>query len=126
YDTKSFKTEQKVLSDSSQRQISDRYFLAKSHENPVKRIHGGRHTGMANEVENRILQTANSIQRLKIKVKGNTGIHIGDMINIILRSSKASKSPVSEPYSGYWLVSKVTHVINFREKTHVTNLELSR
>lgn len=126
YENKEFKTDDMVLSETNQRQISDRYFLAKSHEVPMRRMYGGRNTRLVNEAENRILQTANSIQSLKITVKGNTNLHIGDMINIVLQSSRVSKSPVSEPYSGYWLVSKVSHFVSFQSKMHQTVLELSR
>lgn len=126
YDTKTFVTGSKKISDSNTRQLSDWAYISEEHNNANKVYCGGRDTHTPSVTESKVLNVANSIQKLSLTTHGDTTLHIGDIIEIVIPSSEFSKTILAEQYSGFWMIGKLMHSIDFEEKTFQTSLTLIR
>lgn len=126
YDTKTYVTDTKDITDSNSRQLSDWAFIAEEHSTSTKMFDGGRDTNTPNVAATKVANTSNSIQKITITTKGDIDLHIGDTVNIVIPSSEFSKTLVNEKYSGYWLVGEVLHNIDFTNKMFESNLTLIR
>jgi len=126
YDKKEYVTGTKTISDTNSRQLSDWSFIAEEHNTAKKVFDGGRDTNTPTVAESRITNAANSIQKITVNTQGDIGIHVADIIDIIIPSSEYSKTVVNEKYSGRWMVGKVLHNIDFDNKSFQSNLTLIR
>lgn len=126
YETKEYVTDSMTPSDTDQRQLSDWLYITENHEGDHDWYYGGRSTDTPDKVQTRILNTTNSIQKLKIDVRGNVDLHIGDIIKLYIAPTEHSKLKINEFYSGHYMITKVAHEINFGGKDFITQLTLSR
>lgn len=128
YNTKKYVTKSKVLTDINERQLSDWYYLAEDHMQPSKHYDGGRNINTDDIINNRILTTANSVQKIEFYIQGDNEIHIGDLINLKIPVSKSVRDGevINETYSGYWLVWKVAHLFTTKDSSYHTHLFLTR
>jgi len=115
------------VSTSKQRQLSDVFYIADEHENAPNRYYGGRNTNTPSLSENNVLNSANSINRATISIEGNTFLHAGDVLNMIIPSNLAHiDNVIEEYYSGYWLIERIAHVFNMNNGKVVSNITLIR
>lgn len=126
YNQKQFVSEKTKFSDSKMRQLSDWAFISEEHETASKRFYGGRDNLTPSVADNRIANIATSSQKMDIEINGNTDIHVGDIISLVMVPSQYSKLQINERYSGNWLISKITHDIDVEQKTFKTHLEVVR
>lgn len=128
YDTKTFVEKSKTIEDIKERQLSDWYYIAKEHIGNGKYLYGGRNTSVDDVVQNRLLTSSNSVNKVEIYVSGNNDLVIGDVINLIVPTSnfKKQETIVNELYSGYWLVWKIAHLFDIEDDKYTTHLFLMR
>ena len=126
FENKKYIKEEKLLSDTDQRQLSDWTYVAESHEGPDNFYYGGRELDTPEKIQNRILTASNSIQKVKIDIKGDMSIHIGDIVKLYISPTEHSKKPINEFYSGHYMVTKVSHEFQFGQTSFITQLQLSR
>jgi hypothetical protein len=126
YDNKQFVTGNKTLSSTKQAQLSDWFFVSQDHDIAYKNFFGGRDIKTEDVVESKIAGMANSIQEIRTTIMGDVKLHIGDIVNVVLAPSKKSTKPINEMYSGYWMISQVTQIVDFGAKQVRTDLRLMR
>jgi len=128
YNTKKYVNATKILTDINERQLSDWYYMSETHMKPSKQYYGGRNTNTETVIENRLLTTANSVQKIDLYINGDTDIHIGNLINLKIPIAKRVRSGeiINETYSGYWLVWKVAHLFSIGDDNFQTHLFLTR
>lgn len=128
YDTKKYVKGSKVLTDINERQLSDWYYMAESHMSPSKHFYGGRNINTTDIVDNKILTTANSVQKISLYTSGDVDIHIGNLINLKIPIAQRAQNGniINETYSGYWLVWKVAQLFSIGDDNFQTHLFLTR
>ena len=128
YDTKQYVSGSKVLTDIDERQLSDWYYMAKSHMKPSKHYCGGRNINTTDVIDNNLLVNANSVQKINLYVTGDIDVHIGNLINLKIPIAKRIQDGevINETYSGYWLVWKVAQLFSISDDNFQTHLFLTR
>lgn len=114
------------LSQSHQRQLSDWSYVTNRHNTTDNFYNGVRDIHTKNIIDSRVLSTSNSIQRIEINIVGDATLKLGDIVNILIAPTEHSKLPVNEFYSGYYMISNISHEILFKDKNYLTQLTLSR
>lgn len=126
YENKEFVTKKLTVADTNQSQLSDWYFIPKEHSTPSKQIYAGRDIDAIHTAENDLVNRVNAIQSMNVSILGDSKIHIGDVVGVVLPTAREDKKIFNEMYSGYWLVTKVIHLIDFKNSSYITKLALSR
>lgn len=126
YNKKQFVASDMDITKTNQAQLSDWYFIPTAHLNPVQRLYMARDTNAKITAEHNLASASNSVQSVQFSILGDANLHIGDLVNLVLYNSEQLKSPINEIYSGYWLVSKVTQIIDFPTSGFTTDLTLVR
>jgi len=128
YDNKEFVNDSKTITDINEKQISDWYYISESHNEPSKRIYGGRDTRVVDSVNNRIILSSNSVQKIDIFVGGDTTLNIGDIVDLNIPVPEIIRVDVTknEMYSGRWLVWKIAHLFDGEKGDYYTHLFLTR
>ncbi len=116
------------ISETSQRQLSDWYYIAESHEDAANFKMLSRDLNASRAIEHRITHLTTSIQKVEVKIEGDITIHIGDVVNLVIPSARFKTDPFNEFYSGYYLVSEVEHRLESlnKERKFDTVLKLTR
>lgn len=126
FESGEFVTGQAKQSQMNQTQLADWFFLSQAQETAPKQVYGARDTEVGNMAENRVTSVTNAVQKMNVTIYGDPLIHIGDIINLIIHPNGDNSKIINEYYSGYWMISKVTHDIDFKNHQYITRLELSR
>jgi hypothetical protein len=129
YNTKSFTSDNITLDTFNERQLSDWYYVAKSHMEPSKLLYGGRDTDLLDVAQNQIITNSNSVHKTEIQVVGDQKLQLGDIINLRIPNSGAKQQQdtlLNEMYSGYWFIWKVAHLIDGNNRKYITHLFLMR
>ena len=123
YNTKSFITEEKKFSDTSQSQLSDWTCISQEHETATRKMHYGRDTQTPYVAESKIAKNINNMNTITFSVKGNHELHVGDIVDLYIFPGEYTTTLYNDRYSGYWLVTRVKHefiMSNRLFSTHVT------
>jgi len=128
FESKTFVTGESTVDSFSERQLSDWYYISNNHNEGSKNFWGGRNIKTKNVVNNKIINSANSVHKTEIFVKGNINLSVGSIINLKISyySSSLGKSGINETYSGYWLIWKIAHLFDSDSKSFDSHLFLSR
>lgn len=128
YDSKTFTDTNLVLTDMEEIQLSDWYYVGKTHVEPSKFYYGGRNTLSQDIVQNRILKSTNSVNSVDIIIEGDIDFHAGQLIDLRVPTLEYHKQEmvINELYSGYWLIWKVAHVVDVAGANFTTHLYLTR
>lgn len=126
YDSGEFVVDDMDISQSSQSQLSDWFFMPAAHLNPTSRMYGARDANVAQVAEKKIASTINTVNNLKFSMLGDTNLHAGDVVNLVLSTNTLFKNPINEFYSGYWLIAAVSQIIDVQAASFTSQLTLVR
>lgn len=130
YNTKQYVNKTELITDMNDRQLSDWYYLAKSHNEASSFYDGGRNMYSGNNVKNKILKSTNSVHQMSIYVSGDPDAHIGDIIELDIPVAKnfdpAEDGFINQQYSGYWMIWKVVQEFDIHQRRYLSKLYLSR
>ena len=129
YDTKTYITGEKKITDIDERQLSDWYYIPEKHNSPDKLYYGGRDMDTESVSENAILSSSNSVQRATVGLSGTTTLKIGDIINMIIPISNKliiNNPMINQTHSGHWMIWKIVHMFDMEAETYETKLFISR
>ena len=114
YSKKQFVNNDYTLETFPERQLSDWYYLAKSHNEASRLYYGGRDLDTGNLVQNNILSNSNSVNKIEFLMEGNTDFNIGDIVSLRIPISDGLKkeSILNETYSGHWMIWKLAHLFD--------------
>lgn len=130
YNTKEYVTDTTLVTDINERQLSDWYYIAESHNEESSFYDGGRNPHTINNVQNKVLNSTNSIHQMSISVNGDPETHIGDIIELEIPVSRNfdenEDAFVNSQYSGYWMVWKAVQQFDVSRRMYLTKLYLSR
>ena len=120
-------TGSKKYSDTDNRQLSDWCYICEEHESAESLYAGGRNVDTEKVAESVITNVANSTQSIEIQISGDINLHVGDIIELLILSGQyTAEYIINEKYSGYWMISRITHDIIFDDKEFKTYLKLVR
>ena len=114
YMEKEYEEDESEIEDTGVDKLSDHFYIAEEHLDQKGYYYGHRDTKAKDVAEARIVHLAHSIQKVRIMVKGNQDLHIGDIVKIVIAS--VVDNDFNETLSGKYMISGLTHKISFDEK----------
>jgi len=127
FDTGAYVSGIKSISNSTLIQLTDWTGLKKSNEVSNTMFYQGSNTEAFDMADNRVSDVMNSLQQFDIAIEGSPSIHIGNMTQVIIPRPPDVDTdiPISEFYSGFYIIAGVTHTVNLKKNTMGSVLSLS-
>jgi hypothetical protein len=116
-----------TLSDSNALMLSDNYSIHTSNEVSNKRVFCGRVDGFA-ESTGVVSSVALSNNQFTITIEGDRTLNIGQVVELIIKpDNEFIKEPVSELYSGFYVIASINHIVALDETNkHITVIDVAR
>lgn len=110
------------------KQLTDYTTLNSEHNNTQFPVYGSDQRDMVSKVINRVSDIMLSYNTFTIMTEGNYNISTADVVGVIIPTPLGIfDDPISEMYSGLYVVSSVTHNFKFaNQNTYTTRIGLSR
>lgn len=102
--------------------------LLDPNNNKQRRYFGGRNTSTPDRTKKRIAEIHNGYNSYSIQIEGTYAAKCGMLIELLIPSPRCAvyDYPYNIDYGGYYIISGVTHFINFRTGRFNTKLRLLR
>lgn len=102
--------------------------LLEQNNNKQRRYFGGRDTTTPDKSKKRIAEIHNGFNSYSIQIEGTYAARCGMLIEILIPSPRCAvfNYPYNIDYGGFYIISGVTHNINFRSGRFNTKLRLLR
>lgn len=128
YDTDTIKVKHVKYSDTNNPQLSDWAGIQKAHESSGKLVYGGRYGRSHDVAENAVVDIVDSMNINNITTEGSIFYKIGKMVELIIPVPPNAESivPSNIMYSGFYLISELTHIIQFNDSKFNTSITLMR
>lgn len=116
------------VSSSNNKQLTDWSAVCKVDERRSARIYGGRSSSVESELRNTVLDNSDAINKISIHTEKAFGVHIGDMIELIIPVPPdiGSNVPHNVFYSGFYIVCAVSMTVDFNKSAVSTVIKLMR
>lgn len=115
------------FSDINSTQLSEWSLIREGVEKISKKIFGGRDFSVVDKAINTLSKLSLSMQDVTINLEGQTEIHCGDIVEVIIPTTEDSETPYNEMYSGFYMVKDVQHLMTLKAATDfVSKLTLTR
>jgi len=127
YASRSFKNSTADITGVDLSQLSDWASLPTSLVGHDNSLYGALDVDTGDIVAQGIIARANNnALKISFTMLGDIGLHTGDVVNILVNTNDQLNNQINELYSGYWLISGLTHVIDFEHTIFNTQVECIR
>lgn len=109
-------------------QLSEWSLLRDNVDFVSEKVDGGRDPVVQSKANNKLSVIAHDVQEIHVNIEGQYTLHCGDIVEVIIPNALGdSESPYNEMYSGFYMISQVTHQMMLMSSSdYVSQLVLVR
>lgn len=123
----SYTVRQTKFSEINSTQLSEWSLIREATDYISKKVFGGRSSEIIDEVINKLSETSMTMQDVTITLEGQTEVHCGDIVEIIVPTNEDSEVPYNELYSGFYMVTDIEHLMTLSSAADfVSKITLTR
>lgn len=127
WNNRTYVKKKKTFSDLNSTQLSEWSLMRESADYTTKVVFGGRDGVVVDQEINKLSEMSLAMQDVTINLEGQTALHCGDIVEVIIPTTEDSEIPFNEMYSGFYMVRDVKHLMTLSKATDfVSQLTLTR